>query len=596
MKYLGTKFIGTDSSVFIIDVNKKSIFAMSTERVTRKKHDPFDVSPIFKTCNELQGEEYIVSIPFSNFKNVDFSLPTKFIVLFIVVSSSFRNRLNKINFKTNKRKKLRISDKAGIVKFIQNVSILGQAVNKPFVSTAIKFLLWKSKVKISRIEYCDHHLSHAHASYFLSHVNPKENTLAISIDGFGDGYWIKAFSVKDGKFKVIGGGQSNKIWNKSNFVCSSLGEVYGNFTEVLGYKRNSDEGKVEALAAFGTPDKEITELLWKIFDVSGLDIRTNKSNILKFYDLKFLNANRVRVGTESFAASIQNFLEEFIVFYILQIQKVYNFQNICLSGGVCANIIMNLRIYETFPLCKLYIAPAMGDDGSSAGAAIQSALKDGHNLDWLKSKEMPYYGQEFSQRFTLETLKKYEEFLIWKEEEFWENDAAISIDSNMVIAVFQGRMEFGPRALGNRSILANPTNPYAREILNKKIKVRPVFQPFCPSILSEERDRLFKKSFDHKYMATAFRLNEEYHQALPSLIHVDGTARPQFVDRLDNESFWKILKSLKDINGFGAVINTSFNLHGRAIVRTPDDAVLDFLACKLDILYINGIKVTRRNP
>ena len=595
MKYLGTKFIGSDSSIFVLDTEKKSIFAISTERVTRKKHDPFDISPIFKVCKELQNEDYIVSVPFNNFKNVDFSLPTKFSTLFIFLLSSFQRRLNKINLKNNNKKVLNISDKPIIIRAVQNFSLCFQVLNKIFVNVTLRLLLRKSKINFLRLEYFDHHLSHVKSSYYLSDIDFKENTLALSIDGFGDGYWIKAYSVSNGEFKLIGKGKTNKIWNKTHFLCPSLGEIYGNFTVTLGFKRNSDEGKVEALAAYGEPDSELTKLLWKTFYIDGLDIKTDRVNILKFYDMQFLNGKANKIGRENFSASIQKFLQDFIVLYISEINKSFKFNNICLSGGVSANIIMNLAIYENFTLNKFYVVPAMGDDGSSAGAAILSALKDGHNLDWLRSADMPYYGEQFSSAETIKMLNKYKQNLTWEEKSNWEEDAATEINYDKVIAVFQGKAEFGPRALGNRSILANPTNPKSREILNAKIKNRPLFQPFCPTILAEERERLFKNSFDHKFMATAFRLDKKFYKLLPAITHIDGTARPQFIDKNDNESFWKILKHLKKINGFGVVINTSFNLHGRAMVRCPEDAILDFLACKIDILYINGLKVTRKS-
>lgn len=293
-------------------------------------------------------------------------------------------------------------------------------LNKIFVNVTLRLLLRKSKINFLRLEYFDHHLSHVNSSYYLSDIDFKENTLALSIDGFGDGYWIKAYSVSNGEFKLIGKGKTNKIWNKTHFVCPSLGEIYGNFTVTLGFKRNSDEGKVEALAAYGEPDSELTKLLWKTFYIDGLDIKTDRVNILKFYDMKFLDDKANKIGRENFSASIQKFLQNFIVLYISEVNKSFKFNNICLSGGVSANIIMNLAIYENFTLNKFYVVPAMGDDGSSAGAAILSALKDGHNLDWLRSADMPYYGEQFSLTETIKTLNKYKQNLTWEEKNNWE--------------------------------------------------------------------------------------------------------------------------------------------------------------------------------
>ena len=176
----------------------------------------------------------------------------------------------------------------------------------------------------------------------------------------------------------------------------------------------------------------------------------------------------------------------------------------------------------------------------------------------------------------------------------WYVRAAESIANDKIIGVFQGRMEFGPRALGNRSILANPTNPDTRLKINSTIKNRPPFQPFCPSILEEERERLFESSFSHKHMAIAFRMKEEYWERLPSAIHIDGTARPQFVEEKDNPNYFRLLKELKELTGFGVALNTSFNLHGRTIVRKPEDAIVDFVDCKMDELYLEGFLIRRK--
>ncbi|SVB82415.1 uncharacterized protein METZ01_LOCUS235269 [marine metagenome] len=152
-------------------------------------------------------------------------------------------------------------------------------------------------------------------------------------------------------------------------------------------------------------------------------------------------------------------------------------------------------------------------------------------------------------------------------------------------------MEFGPRALGNRSIIANPMLEDTRQKINSTVKRRPSYQPFCPSILEEERERLFKNSFSHKNMAIAFRMKDEYIKDLPCAVHVDGTARPQFVEEKDNPNYYRYLKALKDITGYGVSLNTSYNLHGRTIVRTPQDAIIDFIDCNIDELFIEGFRV-----
>jgi len=169
------------------------------------------------------------------------------------------------------------------------------------------------------------------------------------------------------------------------------------------------------------------------------------------------------------------------------------------------------------------------------------------------------------------------------------------VSEGKICSLFHGRMEFGPRALGNRSIIANAMLEESRDKINSTVKKRPAYQPFCPSILEEERERLFESSFPHKHMAIAFRMKEKHIKKLPCAVHIDGTARPQFVDKRDNPNYYRYLKALKKMTGYGVSLNTSFNLHGRTIVRTPKDAVIDFIDCNLDELFIEGYRVTRKS-
>jgi len=265
-----------------------------------------------------------------------------------------------------------------------------------------------------------------------------------------------------------------------------------------------------------------------------------------------------------------------------------------LSGGVAANIIMSLNIYERTNFKNIYVLPFMGDEGVSVGSAILKALELDQDVHWLSDKIMPYFGNKHSKDDVEKAVHTYATKISYEYiGDEWYKDAAKVLSNDKVISVVHGKMEFGPRALGNRSILANPVNPDIREMINLKVKKRPKYQPFCPSILEEERERLFISSFKHKHMAIAFRVKEEYYNEIPSAVHVDGTARPQFVEEDDNPTYYKLLKELKTYTGYGVLINTSFNLHGRTIVHTAEDAIVDYLDCNIDVLYLEGYKITR---
>jgi len=182
-----------------------------------------------------------------------------------------------------------------------------------------------------------------------------------------------------------------------------------------------------------------------------------------------------------------------------------------MAGGVVANVKMNLAIFERTPFEEIYIFPAMGDAGTAAGAAVLKAIELGYDVSWLKDEELPYWGPEFSKKEVEEELKKWEKEIAYLDlGDNWEDIVAELIANGKIVSIFQGRMEFGPRALGNRSVLGDPRTMKTRDRINSTIKRRPWFQPFAPSVLAEEKDRLFEKAYLNKHMTMAFRVKKEY--------------------------------------------------------------------------------------
>jgi carbamoyltransferase len=208
---------------------------------------------------------------------------------------------------------------------------------------------------------------------------------------------------------------------------------------------------------------------------------------------------------------------------------------------------------------------------------------------------MPYWGPEFSKKEVEEELKKWEKEIAYLDlGDNWEDIVAELIANGKIVSIFQGRMEFGPRALGNRSVLGDPRTMKTRDRINSTIKRRPWFQPFAPSVLAEEKDRLFEKAYLNKHMTMAFRVKKVYWDKIPSAMHVDGTARAQFVEKKDNPSYYKIIEKFKEKTGYGIIVNTSFNLHGRTIVMTPEHAIRDFIDCGIDAMVIEGFLVVNK--
>ena len=585
MKYLGTKFFGADSAICIIDINKKKIFASSTERYTRYKHDWRDIS---KITNQLKIEKvHTVSHSFSEFSKKDTCFENKSFFILILYFRKF------IDFFFDSKKIIYKSNSSKLRNILHSLSYIFSFKNSFFIKKYIRKTL--KNISFKEIIFFDHHLCHAASSYYFSNLKYDEQSYCLTLDAQGDGHFSKFFEFKGDKYKELASSPSEIFSHKGNIYVASIGELYSNFTEALGLIRNNDEGKTEALAAYGLPNKKLFKELVELYFLENYSMKFKLDKIKKFYDIGYLKKLCSQIGKENFASTIQCYLEYITVEYLKCLGKKYKIKNICFSGGVFANIILSLKIYESFKFKKIFVVPAMTDDGTASGAAVLSALNNKSNIKWIKKFNLPYYGDSFTKEQILSDLKKNS-----KDKNFkylgknWPIKAAEAILDNKVIAIFNNSMEYGPRALGNRSIMANAFNPKMRDILNLKVKKRPKYQPFCPSILKQDREQLFLSSFDHKFMAIAFRLKKKFWKLIPSMTHIDGTSRPQFVDKKDNKDFYKLLKAIKKRKKFGVVLNTSFNLHGRAMVRTPQDAIDDFLDCNIDKLYLGGFLVIKK--
>jgi len=610
MRIVGSKFCGHDSAICLLDTEKKEIFAISTERVTRIKHDYIDITPILESY-DLKEVDY-VSHSYNDFedKGDDGELRAQ-----MVYNKEIEKALRKI-IKPKYIKDLGISKsekKDLILKSLFNdfdafSQYYGAKIKRAFTQNSpennkkiftnyITKCFNDNKLYPKQINFYEHHLCHAIPSYYLSEFSG-DKAIALTIDGQGDGFFSKLFYFEnDQKFELVGESQALNIAT-NGVQCTSLGRIYHYFTEAMDLRGGSDEGKVEALAAFGKPDEQLLNQLKDatIINEKTFSVDYDVERLRPFYDMTWLKEQRAKVGDENFCAVVQRYLEDTIVDYLNIVHEKYPVTNLCLSGGVAANIIMSLNIYERTPFKNIYVLPPMGDDGLAIGSAILQALDLGIDVSWLKDYKMPYFGDKCSKDEVESALKEFDNIEFENLGDDWAKEAAKSVADGKICALFHGRMEFGPRALGNRSIIANPMLNDVRDRINSTVKKRPSYQPFCPSILEEERERLFglENSFPHKHMAIAFKMKEEFIKDLPCAVHVDGTARPQFVEEKDNPNYFKYLKELKKLTGYGISINTSFNLHGRTVVRTPEDAVIDFIDCNIDELFIEGFRVKRK--
>ncbi len=442
-----------------------------------------------------------------------------------------------------------------------------------------------------KIKFVDHHSSHAYSAYYPSGFK-KANILTLDYSGNGISTTISlGIENKIKRFKEI---------KKPN----SLGIFYGLITQILGFEIDNDEYKVMGLASYGKPkynlnnilnvDKDIFRLNNKILNIAELDKKkslmlTRQEPFYSDYLLKQLKLKRRLEKNihskkkKDLASSAQNQLNlaaENLFKYAYKKNKVNNF---CLAGGVALNCTMNNHLSQLDFVKKLFIQPASSDAGCSIGAAFFVANK---LREKIIIKNKVYLGNQFNNSQIKQILKNNNILKFAKKYDC--KFIAKKLAESKIVAVFQGRHEFGPRALGNRSILANPQNVNMKRILNKKIKYREGFRPFAPIVLKNNSNKYFnlKQGVDYSSMTVTCEAKKNVKKIFPSCIHYDNTARVQILEKNKNKKIEKILETFGKITGHPVLINTSFNLNKQPNVNTPEEAISTFYASGIDYLVL----------
>jgi carbamoyltransferase len=437
------------------------------------------------------------------------------------------------------------------------------------------------------ILYSEHHASHA-ASAFL--VSPFDKAAILTIDGVGE--W---------ETTTYGVGEGNDIrLMKCIHFPHSLGLLYSAFTYYLGFKVNSAEYKVMGLAPYGKPlyyDLIMEELIRPKEDGSykmnmkyfGYDYGLTMTN--KRFDTLFGRSRREPESTldqfhKDVAASLQKVTDELMVRMANHLHAETAMKNLCLAGGVALNCVANSEILKRTPFEDIFIQPAAGDAGGAVGVAYHiynSLLGNKREFVWHDA----FLGPQFTEDEIREYLEGIDvEYRVYGREELLRETACLIAEQN-VVGWFQGRMEWGPRALGNRSILADARNPENRSKVNLKIKFRESFRPFAPAVLLERSSEYFDIDRPSPYMLLTAQVREDKRQ-IPAVTHVDGSARLQTVARDENELFYDLLLEFERQTGCPVLINTSFNVRGEPIVCTPHDAFKCFMRTEMDFLVMGN--------
>jgi len=462
------------------------------------------------------------------------------------------------------------------------------------------------KATFHRVE---HHLAHLASSFFVS---PFERAGVLSLDGLGDfasGMW------------GIGEGNRITVWGSVPFP-HSVGMYYTAVTQFLGFWKYGDEYKVMGLSAYGEPEflEEFRQML-QVKDGMGyeMDLRyfrhhtdgptmtweAGEPQLGQLFSDEFVrrfgdpHPPRTPVGRreENLAASLQARLEEVVLhqinaLYRLVAERTKQPTNaLAYAGGVAFNCVANGKIFDATPFEHLYIQPAAGD----AGLAIGAAFYVWHQVLGYPRKfvmEHAYWGPEFSDADIRRALERHGLAYRQLDRETLVRETAQRIAQGKVVGWFQGRMEWGPRALGNRSIVVDPRRPEMKDILNKRVKHREPFRPFAPSVLEEYTGEYYQHSYPSPFMLLAYKVRPEKRDEIPAPTHVDGTGRLQTVNKETNPLYWQLIDEFRQLTGVPIVLNTSFN-ENEPIVCTPDEAIDCFLRTHMDVLAIGSFLVER---
>lgn len=597
MKILGISAFYHDSAAALIE-DGEIVAAAQEERFTRKKHDPGFPTNAVKFCLQYGGVtlDQLDGIAFYDKPLLKFERLLETYYAFVP---------------------------KGLSSFITAIPVWLK--EKMF----LKRLIWEELEKIDSFDrkkvklfFPEHHLSHAASAYYSS---PYDDAAILTIDGVGE--WATA-SICHGKGKDI------TIMKELKFP-HSLGLLYSAFTYFLGFKVNSGEYKLMGLAPYGVPDSPQVAKFIDIIKEHLVDVKEDGSIWLnqeyfnyatglrmvhedKWEKLFGFKARKPESELEAhhcnLGLAIQYLTEEVVIKMAQEAKRLTGAEYLCMAGGVALNCVANGKLYNEGIFRNIFIQPAAGDAGGALGAAQatyhisfgkERVVVPG-KLDGMKGS---YLGPEFSDLDTELVIRKYNaQGIHFKTIDELSGYVAQKLSEGNVIGWMQGRMEFGPRALGGRSILGDPRNEEMQKKLNVKIKFRESFRPFAPSVLAEECQNYFEHDSISPYMLMVQPVKKERRKPLPegfnslsikdklyylrsdmpAITHIDFSARIQTVHEETNPRYYQLIQAFKKLTGYGVIVNTSFNVRGEPIICTPEDAYRCFMRTEMDFLVVGN--------
>ncbi|WP_053992534.1 carbamoyltransferase C-terminal domain-containing protein [Mangrovimonas sp. TPBH4] len=563
MVILGLNYYFHDSTACIIE-DGKLIAAIEEERLNRDKHTRTFPKLATERCLKIAGLTY---------HDIDH----------IAVSIKPNHNLGKkIAYSLKHLKTLQ--------PFINHELVHGYNKQKDFWNWFSYH--WTNQKTGPKVHFIQHHLCHAAGSFYVS---PYKEAALLGVDGSGE--WATTW---------LGHGKGNSITCLGqSYFPHSLGSFYEAVTQFCGFRTSYDEGKTMGLAPMGDPNvflKEVEQIVTVnnkgqlIFDLSYFNFQNMSWRRCseKFYKV----FGQPRNKDEDFqkhhmdvAAAFQRVLENRVLEICNILYKKTKADYLVISGGVSLNSVMNGRIVKEGPFKDVYVMPAAGDNGTAIGAAYylyNGILKQPRNFVHLN----PYVGTTYSNEDIEKVLKGAK--LEYESHQDISDTTAKLLEKGKIIGWFQGAMEIGPRALGSRSILANPAFPDMKDKINAEVKFREAYRPFAPSTILEAKNEFFDLSVEAPFMLKVCNVLKEKQSVIPAVTHVDGSARLQTVNKNLHPQYYNLIENLGKRTGIPVVLNTSFNIQGEPVVESPQDAIRCFFSTGLDYLAIGDFLISKK--
>ena len=558
---LGVCFGGHDTSAALV-INNKIIAACEQERFDLIKHSRSFPHEAINECLKIAG------IKLADVDEISIGVD---------IIDAIRKYYLKPAMEDNKRIEFLINDIDKIKSFYYLEDTIRDEIN------------FKGKINFYR-----HHLCHLASTYFPSGFN---ESLVVSYDGVGEMETAMIGIGKSGEIQII---------HDTNLYPNSLGLFYSAITYFLGWRHHCDEGIIMGLAPFGNYNEVVPgqsrsyisffeEIILK---KSDLDFEIN----LKWIEYQnkrdtwisehFKNIfgpvrkfeDEITVHHKNIAAALQKRVEDIVLSQLEFLKKTYNQKYLCVSGGVGLNCSLNGKIADQSGFKEIFVQPASGDAGIAVGSALLASSK---KYKYLPAKHHNFYlGSKFSDDEILIQIEKAN-VPFTKTKNIFQK-VAKELEQGKIIGWFQGSAEFGPRALGNRSILSKPYPESQRDYINNRVKFREDFRPFAPAILHEFYKEYFDIKQESPHMLIACKVKEKYKKLIPAVVHIDNTCRVQTVKKSNNEIFYKLLKEFNLITNCPVLLNTSFNVKGQPIVNTPAQAIETYKTTNIDVLAIGN--------